>query len=54
METLWEDLSRNVSDVEPPSWHGDILAEREEFLRQGSEQFVSWEDAKRELRERLL
>jgi len=29
MERLWEDLSRRPSDIPPPDWHGDILAERQ-------------------------
>ncbi len=52
MEELWEDLSRPVDQYQAPEWHGDILREREEALQAGKDEFVSWEDAKRVLRER--
>jgi hypothetical protein len=48
MERLWEDLSRRPSDVPSPDWHGDILAERA-----GSKEFISWDAAKKRLRERF-
>ena len=27
IETLWSDLSQNETNVESPSWHGDVLTE---------------------------
>lgn len=53
MERLWEALSRRPSDVPSPDWHGDILAERRAAVRAGSKEFISWEEAKIRLRERL-
>ncbi len=29
MELLWDDICRNVPDFASPSWHGDILQDRE-------------------------
>lgn len=52
MEALWADLSRNEDEVESPAWHGELLREREEKLRKGEDQFIPWEEAKRQLRER--
>jgi hypothetical protein len=51
MEDLWADLSGK--EVASPSWHGEILAERERLIELGEEKFVDWETAKRHLREEL-
>ncbi len=53
MERLWDDLSRRPEDVPSPQWHGDVLAKRIAAVRDGRTDFVSWDDAKRRLRERL-
>ncbi len=54
METLWADLSRDADAFESPAWHADILREREKRVAEGSETFVAWDEAKRQLRERHL
>ena len=53
METLWADLSRNDQNIQSPPWHEQILKERDQRVESGREKFQSWEDAKRELRDRL-
>ena len=53
MERLWVDLSRRPGDVPSPQWHGDVLAERIAAVREGRTDFVTWDDAKKRLRERL-
>ena len=53
MEALWADLSRKEQDIQSPPWHEQLLKEREERVQSGQERFESWEDAKRELRDRL-
>jgi len=52
LEALWEDLSRNETDFESPSWHQAELAATKERVRTGKERFVDWEAAKKELRKR--
>jgi putative addiction module component (TIGR02574 family) len=52
MERLWIDLSRHPEDVPSPAWHGAVLEERREAVRQGRTNFVAWEDAKKRLQER--
>ncbi len=54
MEALWADLSRNAEVYESPAWHADVLRERDQRLAEGKEVFMDWDDAKRDLRERLL
>jgi hypothetical protein len=53
MEALWTDLSRNEENIQSPPWHEQVLKEREEEVKSGQAEFESWEDAKRELRDRL-
>ena len=50
MESLWDSLCAKTDSIVSPSWHGDILAEREEAIRNGSDGFEDWETAKAALR----
>lgn len=49
MEALWDDLSRNAGDIEPPAWHAGVLAEREAALECGDEEFEDWQQAREEI-----
>jgi len=49
MEMLWEDICRSVPDFSSPTWHEDILKEREKNLKEGKDKFVDWEQAKQDL-----
>jgi hypothetical protein len=42
MELLWDDLCRAPGDVPTPAWHGEVLAEREQLLREGKTQFCDF------------
>jgi hypothetical protein len=53
MESLWEDLSKQPSNVVPPEWHGDVLAARQAAVKEGRTEFVDWDAAKERLRNRL-
>ena len=52
MEALWEDLSRNPDTLESPSWHEDVLRERQQRLSDGESSFMDWEQAKAYIRSR--
>lgn len=52
MEAIWEDLSRNESDIKSPEWHGEVLRDREARYKVGKESAVDWETAKKRLRNR--
>jgi hypothetical protein len=54
MEAIWADLTRNADNFESPAWHADVLRERDQRIAEGKETFVDWDEAKRQLRERLL
>jgi len=53
MEALWADLSREETQIESPPWHGEALQDRANAVREGREKFMDWEEAKRQLREKL-
>ena len=53
METLWDELCRDDSQIESPAWHEAILQDRAAKVQAGTEVFMDWEKAKRNLRERL-
>jgi hypothetical protein len=46
MEMIWEDLSRDEDTVESPSWHQNIVKEREKGLESGDMTVSGWEEAK--------
>ncbi len=50
METLWDDLTRNHEEMEPPAWHLDVLQERRRLAEAGLETYSDWEDVKTRLR----
>jgi len=52
MERLWVDLSQQPADVPSPAWHGDVLEQRREAVRQGRTSFVAWEEARQRLLDR--
>jgi hypothetical protein len=53
METLWDDLCKKADSLRSPLWHKDILQEREERLKAGEAEFVDWETAKNQLRNKI-
>jgi hypothetical protein len=52
MEALWDDLSRNPETLESPSWHEDVLRERQQRIDSGEASFMDWEQAKAHVRSR--
>lgn len=52
MEAPWEDLARQPENVEVPQWHKELLDERLAALEKGSDRFIPWEEAKRDLERR--
>lgn len=54
MESLWEDIARTPEAIESPAWRKDILDERRQRLADGQSQFVDWETAKADIRNKVL
>ena len=53
MESLWDDLSRSPEAIESPSWHEDVLDQRQQRIADGTAQFEDWEKAKAKIREKV-
>ena len=53
MELLWEDIARSPEFIESPTWHKDILDERRQRIAEGKAQFMDWETAKTEIRNKV-
>lgn len=54
MESLWDSLLNVTGTIDSPNWHGEILAEREQGVSNGTDHFESWEIAKETLRNQLI
>jgi hypothetical protein len=54
MESLWEDITRTPEAIKSLAWHKDILDERRQRLADGQSQFVDWETAKADIRNKIL
>jgi len=52
METIWDDLCKKADSLSSPSWHKDILHEREERIKKGDDEFVDWGKAKKYIRDK--
>ena len=52
MEEIWADLQRMPEEIPSPGWHADVLAAREDRVREGGSQFSDWDVAKSRIREK--
>ena len=46
METLWDSLVDEGSEIESPQWHREILEERKRKIENGKAEFISLEELK--------
>jgi hypothetical protein len=53
LEEIWENLCRTPNEVPSPSWHADVLQDRERRAQQDSSQFVDWSKAKQRIRDSI-
>ena len=51
MEVIWDDLSRDSETLTSPEWHAQALKDAERALAENQTHFVSWEAAKKRLRD---
>lgn len=52
MELLWRSLSSAPDQVESPSWHAEVLADRLARAESGQARFFSIEETRARLRQR--
>jgi hypothetical protein len=53
MEILWDDICRIIPDFSSPSWHENVLKEREQRILDGMDKFVDWDQAKKDIRDSI-
>ena len=53
LEIIWDDLQRTPGAVPSPSWHADVLREREKEYKEGSSEFADWLEAKKRIRDSI-
>ena len=53
LEKIWDDLQHTPGAVPSPSWHADVLREREEEYKEVSSGFTDWPEAKKRIRDQL-
>lgn len=51
MEAIWDDLSRDSVTLSSPDWHAQALKDAERALEDNQAGFVSWDAAKKALRD---
>lgn len=49
LDAVWNDLLKNSENVPSPEWHGQVLASREEDIKNGTDKFSDWDKAKNEI-----
>ena len=47
IEALWESLRRNEDNIPMPQWHKDLLDQRAKDLKEGKDEVLDWEVAKK-------
>lgn len=52
IDRIMDDLSRNSAAVPIIEWHGKMLRQRAEDLKNGTDRFISLEDAENRIREK--
>ena len=50
MESLWDDLCKHADSIPSPSWHKDILSQREDAVKKGKEKFLDWNEERERIR----
>lgn len=46
METLWDSLVDEESEIESPQWHREILEDRQRKIENGKAEFISLKELK--------
>jgi len=51
MEAIWDDLTHDAVTLQPPEWHLQALKQAELSYAENQSGFISWEVAKKILRD---
>lgn len=47
MESLWDSLIHDNSDMKSPDWHSQVLKDRELKIKQGKSEFITLNELKK-------
>lgn len=53
IETLWADISKDQKQLESPTWHAEILRDRQKALEAGKATVHDWREAKERIKRNL-
>lgn len=53
IEEIWADLVATPEDIPSPSWHANVLRDRERRISEGTSHFLDIAEAKKAVREQL-
>jgi len=53
MEALWKNMTERNLNSEPPAWHRDYLADRDNALANGNDSFITLNELESDLRNEL-
>jgi len=53
MESIWDDLCNKAEGIASPSWHKELLDEREEGIKRGDDEFIDWDTARKKIRKEI-
>ena len=53
MESIWDDLCKRADSISSPSWHEKVLHDREEGVKEGNNEFVDLDRAKKNIQDKI-
>ena len=53
LDEIWSDLLKNPDQIPIQQWHKDLLDERQRMVAEGKADYISWEQAKKEIAEEI-
>ena len=53
MEALWKVMAQRPEEIESPDWHREVLEERRKAVENGEVEYIDWEVAKQQIRNRI-
>ena len=53
MEALWKVMAQRPEEIESRDWHREVLEERRKAVENGEVEYIDWEVAKQQIRNRI-
>ena len=49
MELLWDSITHSGEEIEPPTWHNEILSDRKKIIESGKAEWLTMDELRKEL-----